>query len=183
MFAYCMNNPVRNSDNEGEWAHIAVGAAIGAALNVAFNYVNAVQNGKDYSLGEGLIDAFTGAVSGGLAASGFGKKTQALIGGAMSAASAIAKGIERNEKVSLMDIGYSFATGAISGYLGGDGVAKNIRVSQNLKVMASSGASIFKPNKMFCKAFNSVSADFALSQSNYMAAFTISNILNVHYSR
>ena len=62
MFAYCMNNPVSMADDGGEWAHIAAGAVIGGAINVATSYVAAKVSGQGYSIKDGVIAFGIGAI-------------------------------------------------------------------------------------------------------------------------
>ncbi len=80
-YAYCMNNPLKYTDPDGEWAHLLIGALVGGAVNLG---INAIQN-NIHSVGEGIeyfaIGAFAGALSAGVGAG----ISSALWGGSFSA--------------------------------------------------------------------------------------------------
>ena len=59
MFAYCLNNPVSMADDDGEAAHIVVGAVLGAA----FGALDAYMSGENVIAG-----ALLGGITGGIAA-------------------------------------------------------------------------------------------------------------------
>ena len=42
-YAYCLNNPLKYTDPDGEFWHIVIGAAVGGISNLAFNWNNVVQ--------------------------------------------------------------------------------------------------------------------------------------------
>lgn len=53
MFAYCMNNPVRMVDDDGELPQVLVGALIGGSVNVVTTFIAAKVTGQSYSLKDG----------------------------------------------------------------------------------------------------------------------------------
>ena len=70
-YAYCLNNPLKYTDPDGEFWHIIAGAAIGGISNLAFNwnncdglleYVTAFAVGA----GSGALTALTGGASAGV---------------------------------------------------------------------------------------------------------------------
>ena len=63
-YAYCMNNPLKYTDPDGEWAHLLIGALIGGVVNLG---INAIQN-NIHSVGEGIGYFAIGALAGGLTA-------------------------------------------------------------------------------------------------------------------
>ena len=73
-YAYCMNNPLKYTDPDGEWAHLVIGALIGGIVNVATNlkHIN--------TFGEGLAYFGIGAAAGALSA-GVGLGASSWIGG------------------------------------------------------------------------------------------------------
>ena len=76
-YAYCLGNPVKHFDVEGEWVHVAIGAAAGFVLGAAIASYN----------GENVISsALSGAVNGALVASGAGLITTVAANVAFSAA-------------------------------------------------------------------------------------------------
>ncbi|MCD4751049.1 MAG: RHS repeat-associated core domain-containing protein, partial [Thermoanaerobaculales bacterium] len=79
-YSYVMNNPLKYTDPDGEWVHIAVGAGIGAVMNVGAKMIkNSVENKP---LNEGLWKAAgVGALAGGVTAATFGMGAAVITGG------------------------------------------------------------------------------------------------------
>lgn len=63
-YSYCWNNPLKYTDPDGEWLHIAIGAAIGGIVNLG---VKAYQ-GKINSVGDGFAAFGIGAAAGAIGA-------------------------------------------------------------------------------------------------------------------
>ena len=119
MFAYCGNNPVSRNDDGGEFWHIVIGAAIGAAVSFGASILSDVVAGEEIDwVGAGVSAAF-GAVSGALAASGVGALGSALasvaIDGTEYVVSSVIEGKEINQEELL-------ATVAISALTAGKGI-------------------------------------------------------------
>lgn len=72
-YAYCMNNPLKYTDPDGEYWHLVIGALIGGTANVLAN-LNHIE-----SFGQGLGYFGIGALAGGLSA-GVGAGVSSLIG-------------------------------------------------------------------------------------------------------
>ena len=75
-YAYCMNNPLKYTDPDGEWAHLVIGALVGGVGNL----LSGLLSGKIDTFGEGLAYFGIGAVAGALSA-GVGAGVSSLIGG------------------------------------------------------------------------------------------------------
>ena len=64
MFAYCENNPVMRSDEDGEFWNVVVGALVGrlvsAAENIASGFATMCKSALD-KVGKGLFSLFFGA--------------------------------------------------------------------------------------------------------------------------
>lgn len=88
-----MNNPLKYTDPDGEWAHLVIGALIGGIVNLATNW------GKIDTFGEGLAYFGIGAAAGAIGAA-TGGATAGMFGTATT-------------------LGSSMASGAISGAVGG----------------------------------------------------------------
>ena len=110
LFAYCDNNPVLRFDNDGEFWHIVIGAAIGAAVNFTVSVVSDVIEGGwnniDYL--DAGIAAGIGALEGGLCAAGVPVPVLALVNAGCSAAESIYHDVKDNinkkESNSALDI-------------------------------------------------------------------------------
>ena len=121
MFAYCENDPVNKSDPDGEVAHLAIGAVVGAIANVGFSYLNHMIAGESYGLKEAALDALSGAASGALAASGVGLLGQVIGNGLTSGVAYFARADINNQRTTTSGFLVSIAEGMMSGAIGGKG--------------------------------------------------------------
>jgi len=62
-YSYCLNNPLKYTDPDGEWIHIVIGAVVGGVINV----VSKAVNGQINSFWDGLAAFGIGAGAGALA--------------------------------------------------------------------------------------------------------------------
>lgn len=113
-YAYCLNNPLKYTDPDGEFWHIIIGAAIGGIANLATNW------GKIDTFGEGLVyfgigaaAGALGAATGGAAAGVFG--TVGFAGASLTgAASGLASGFTTGAGNAWMQ-GANFGQGLLAG--------------------------------------------------------------------
>ena len=103
-YSYVLNNPMKYTDPDGEWVHLAIGAIIGGYINLAMNADN-VENIGDMFMYFGI-----GAAAGALGA-GVGSGVSAALAGNASVGGGFAAGF--TGKATLTSIG--FTSGAISG--------------------------------------------------------------------
>ena len=84
-YAYCMNNPLKYTDPDGEWAHLVIGALIGGIVNIATNlgHIDTFGEGLAY-FGIGAAAGVIGAATGGAAAGAM--KLGGFVSGAVSGA-------------------------------------------------------------------------------------------------
>lgn len=134
MFAYCENDPVNGSDPNGEWVHIAIGAAMGAVTGIITGYMSAKRAGMDYSLFMAVTDGLSGAASGALAASGVGLVGQ-IIG---NAAIEVTKGIVNGQR-SANEMIENALNGVTNGLIGGKGASYG-----NANSITTSGEQLLK---------------------------------------
>ena len=132
MFAYCGNSPLTKADCSGQFWHIAVGAVIGAIVNVASSYIMNKLAGNDYSLENAAQDAIVGALSGGLAASGVSQLGQQIGNGIISAASTAYSSYKESGKINRGKTGASFFLGFGIGRYGGIGLATGKKMQSKL---------------------------------------------------
>lgn len=70
-YSYCDNNPVVRADYNGEFWHVAIGAIVGAAINVGISTISSLmENGEPPSVKDIVVSAISGAISGSLSAAG-----------------------------------------------------------------------------------------------------------------
>ncbi len=120
LFAYTDNNPIICIDDGGECWHIAIGAVIGAIVNVTSTIITNVASGKDWTDDIGIA-ALSGAASGALSATGVGIVGSivgnAAIGGFSSAASQI-KNNKGFDNFNWGEVASETVMGGISGAIG-----------------------------------------------------------------
>lgn len=120
-YSYCLNNPLKYTDPDGEFWHIVIGAAVGGILNLAVNWGN-----LDNVL-EGVSVFCVGAAGGAVTAStcgtdgGQGLLWAMAAGAAISATNNIVQ--QTNNQVGINDInwgqvGISAGVGTLSGAAG-----------------------------------------------------------------
>lgn len=119
LYAYCGNNPIIREDKGGEFWNIVAGAIISTVTQVVDNLIS----GNDWHDGI-VLAAASGAITGGMAATGAGVVAQAIVSGVVSAGTdlidqAMDVGIE---KVDWWQVGASAVAGVASGAVGGNGI-------------------------------------------------------------
>ena len=62
MFAYCENNPVGNSDSEGEFPIQVVAAAVSGVVNLSTSWASAKATGQTFTFLDGAVAFVAGAV-------------------------------------------------------------------------------------------------------------------------
>ena len=141
-FAYCGNNPIISADTQGRFWHIVIGAAIGAVVNAITtaidelrnndNGLDAFRSGKTWAkIG---VSAVTGAVVGGLTATGAGALAIGVVNGVASGVEEAAhQMIDNDGKIeSSTKIVSKSAWGFATGYLAGGGVTKKLHFEKVL---------------------------------------------------
>ena len=80
-YSYCLNNPLKYTDPDGEWIHILVGAIIGSVVGTLTANIKSIENGDNFwkmqwkGLAAGIVGGAVGAATaatGGAAAAHFG---------------------------------------------------------------------------------------------------------------
>lgn len=126
LYTYCHNNPIIYQDSNGHFAHLLIGAGLGALFSVAGQVVSNAINGE--KLSNGLVSAaVTGAVSGALAATGVGLVGQIVGNAAISATANLADCAINKHPVDKKSLLYDTVLGGIGGAIGGSGAnGKNL---------------------------------------------------------
>ena len=143
MFAYCENNPIMRTDEDGEVAHVIVGAVLGALIGGGIQMFNNAVAGRP--LAENIGTAlFTGAASGALAASGATLVMSVVGNAAISmAGNAINQLHDKKHPFDVGDMLLDGVIGGISGAVGGSGMTKTVKLktlNNNLKKKVLSGS-------------------------------------------
>lgn len=129
LFAYCDNNPIMRMDQDGEFWHIVVGAAIGGVVGGISKIVTNVISQKEDIWDGVLVASLTGAASGALAATGVGLVGQ-IVGGAAIAlvGNAVQQTIDiaQNERKSFdtTEMLIDGVVGSVCGLVGGSGASQ-----------------------------------------------------------
>ena len=126
QFQYCRNACPIAADEDGKWLNIVIGAAIGAVISAGTQIVSNITQNR--SITDGLLTAtVSGAITGGVAASGVGVIGQVVVGAAVGAGAEftqqmIDSGGDVDPLSCFIDCAIAAALGAISGGLGGKGL-------------------------------------------------------------
>ena len=172
-YHYGGNNPVKYKDDEGEWIHIAIGAAIGGIVGGAVSVISQkITTGKvDWK--QVGIDAVAGAVSGGiLAGTGNG-----VLAGAVG--NAVSNGLTQNEAIKsgkqdsfdYTDFAVDTFFGAATGLIHGPKV-QGINVGRNSMTAITKSTMTKLSNKTISNVSMKTSAKIAVSRL-WNGAFTI----------
>ena len=145
LYAYCLNNPVMNSDPDGTIATIAlllIGAAIGGVIGGGASIISqGASNGYDkINFGQVVLDALFGAVSGLVASTGITIGGSVIFGGMWSGLQTIVDNQINGRSTNGLELLASVILGAVGGLISGPGA----------DVINNNG--IYKTGKEFLKA-------------------------------
>ncbi|MBQ9357832.1 MAG: VCBS repeat-containing protein [Prevotella sp.] len=125
-YSYCLNNPLKYTDPEGEWIHLVIGAIVGGAVNLVTNWDNIDGFWEGVAAfvvgaGAGAAVAATGGAAGASAWSVIG--VSAAGGAATSATNNIIAQTGKNfsgiGNINWGDVGKSLLVGSAAGAAGG----------------------------------------------------------------
>ena len=166
LYCYCYNNPIMYSDPSGnsptkwwEWALAGVAVAglivgsiftcgtlagavlAGAALGAGMSLVTQATSGE-LNWGQFALDTGVGAITGLIGGSGVSQGLATILGGVVGAGSNFVSqliNLQPGEKISIMEIIFAGAVGAVASYIGGAGARNKaaLRGSEGYKSAAS----------------------------------------------
>ena len=152
LYAYCMNNPIIYSDEDGEVAIIVtilIGAGAGAIIGGGANAIGQLINGKKVSeldwksIG---IAAASGAVSGALAGSGIGLVGQIAANAALSGATSVVIQKTYNGSIDWKQVALDSGIGGLAGAIGGKGAQAGVK--QVISKVQNVGTSFMSVTKL-----------------------------------
>ena len=128
LFTYCDNNPVRRIDVDGKLWNVIIGGAIGALAGAGSYLFQQMTQGKEFNWTEFLVSTGTGALSGGLAATGIGLIGQGALNGVISGVGEtiiqVDNHLRTGAEINVKSITMQTGMGVVSGLAGGPGAGK-----------------------------------------------------------
>ena len=131
LYAYCDNNPVMRSDEDGEFWHIIAGAVVGGVVSGIINTLEQLSENGEVNLQKVLVSTAAGALSGALATVGAAPVVGALIqftGNAIISAgeNILTQGID-NGGLKNLDVSQVISDALIGGFTNmGNGLSKGV---------------------------------------------------------
>lgn len=144
LFAYCGNNPVNNDDQDGEFWNIVVGALIGGVVNLVSSYVSAKISGDEFTLADGLTSFATGALSGGLSATGIGVATATAINTVAAGVGSVVADVGSGREIDWVKAGISAGSAFLSSKWSGNGIRSMKEPFGQAKAAAKAASSVVK---------------------------------------
>ena len=119
MFAYCENNPVMRSDEDGEFWNVVVGALVGGLVSAATTAYSSYKETGRVDVAQTLISGISGAISGGVAATGLGTIVQAAVSAVSSGLGSLASDIcSAKKEGKKLNLGRTVAKAGIASVTG-----------------------------------------------------------------
>ena len=169
QFQYCRNACTIAADEDGNWLNIVIGAAIGAVVSAGTQIVSNIAQNR--SITDGLLTAtVSGAITGGVAASGVGLVGQVVVGASVGAGAEFAQqmidsGGDVDPLSCFIDCTVAGVIGAAGGWLGGRGLV-NFKGSvykqgtRLLNVMRNVEREVYRSASKAVKRLVKVGADY-----------------------
>ena len=111
-YAYCYNNPEGFVDEDGEWATVAIGAAVGAAWEFGSTIIESKVKGEDVDWKEVAVNTAKGAAKAAIMGTGWGIAESAWADGAIDCIGDMAEQmIVEGKSLKEVDVWKSAATG------------------------------------------------------------------------
>jgi RHS repeat-associated protein len=125
LFSYCGNNPVTRADDEGEFWHIVIGAAVGLVTQYVSDVVSNLMDGDSFLKAlvpsSSLINYGAAALSGAVGATGIGFLGSIAANAGISGGQYLANCVIEGKTPDIDQLGFEVGFGAFSGMIGGKG--------------------------------------------------------------
>ena len=174
LFAYCDNNPVVRTDDDGEFWHIVIGAVAGSLISGTVKVFANLIEGKNPT--DGLVTAMlSGAASGALASTGLGMVSMAIGNAAISMTENVTNQVIANRGFNNFNVGdmvIDGVIGGVSGAIGGAGKgSKNLTNLGKQTVKRTVNVTVNKGIKAGIKEAGKAFAYYGKNTSKYYKSF------------
>ena len=167
LYVYAMNNPTRYTDPDGEFTHLAIGVAVGAAINGGLNFADQLLNGKKVNLKELAASVAGGAVIGLATAAGANAVISSVIAGSVDI---VTQAAGNNWDYSKVDVAQA-VTGVALGAVGSAG-ADLVIGPVNTKHLGAMGKNMFDRVMQVIGTGASLGDEFAVAHKYYKSQAT-----------
>ena len=125
LYAYCDNNPITRKDEDGEFWHVLIGAAVGVVSQYVSDVISNLISGESgleiLIPSSSIVDYIASAASGALAATGIGAIGSALASAAIDGTAYVANKLIDGEEINTTELTVTMLFSAATSSKGIDG--------------------------------------------------------------
>ena len=156
LYAYCLNNPVMETDPEGTFISLLIGLVVSAVIGFTSSVISqGIEYGwENINYGQAVVDGLFAVGSTALAATGIGFIASTALGAGMGFAQYAIDSAFHGEEITLGGALISTGLGALGGMLSGCGARNPKNILSNLSGRAKSGLQALKTTAQKFGAFS-----------------------------